>query len=78
MRIKKTLLGLVAIVVVVAAVAGLTARDADGVKLDTVNVQLLGFNDYHGNLEPPAGGGGRIGSVDAGGVEYFATHIANL
>ena len=26
-----------------------------------VDVQILGLNDFHGNLEPPAGSGGRIG-----------------
>jgi len=70
-----TLAAATAVALFVGAIA---TGDAEGQKLDTVNVQLLGFNDYHGNLEPPAGGGGRIGSVDAGGVEYFATHIANL
>jgi len=48
-----------------------------------VEVQILGFNDFHGNLEPPAGGGGQITlpdmtKVNAGGVAYFATHIAAL
>jgi 5'-nucleotidase len=43
-----------------------------------VDVQLLAINDFHGNLDPPAGSSGRIGSVDAGGVEYLATHIAQL
>ncbi len=45
---------------------------------DTVTVQILALNDFHGNLEPPAGSSGRIGSINAGGVEYLATHIANL
>jgi 5'-nucleotidase len=44
----------------------------------TVNVQLLALNDFHGNLMPPAGSSGRVGSIDAGGVEYLATHISNL
>jgi 2',3'-cyclic-nucleotide 2'-phosphodiesterase (5'-nucleotidase family) len=55
-------------------------------------IQLLSFNDLHGNLEPPAGSGGRITTgytestttppaavpttVDAGGTEYLATHLA--
>jgi 5'-nucleotidase len=43
-----------------------------------VQVQLLSFNDFHGQLETPSGSGGRIGTVDAGGAEYFATHIRNL
>ncbi|MFI6022045.1 bifunctional metallophosphatase/5'-nucleotidase [Streptomyces sp. NPDC051287] len=48
------------------------------------DVQLLSFNDLHGNLEPPSGSSGRVSeqqadgttkTVDAGGVEYLATHL---
>ncbi|MGX1029648.1 bifunctional metallophosphatase/5'-nucleotidase [Streptomyces sp. SAI-097] len=48
------------------------------------DVQLLSFNDLHGNLEPPTGSSGRVTEVqpdgttktiDAGGVEYLATHL---
>ena len=46
-------------------------------------VQLLATNDFHGNLKPPAGSSGRVTTgpgvtVDAGGAEYLATHIAAL
>jgi 5'-nucleotidase len=41
-------------------------------------VQLLAFNDFHGGLEPAAGGTGRIANTDAGGIEYLATHLARL
>jgi 5'-nucleotidase len=50
----------------------------------TVDVQLLSFNDLHGNLEPPAGSAGNVSeiqhdgtvkSVPAGGVEYLATSL---
>ena len=44
----------------------------------TVNVQILALNDFHGNLLPPSGSSGRVGSINAGGVEYLATHISNL
>jgi len=44
----------------------------------TVNVQLLAFNDFHGNIEPPSGSSGRIGTLDAGGAEFFHTHLARL
>jgi 5'-nucleotidase len=44
----------------------------------TVKIQLLAINDFHGNLEPPAGSSGRIGTVTAGGAEYLATHIRRL
>jgi 2',3'-cyclic-nucleotide 2'-phosphodiesterase (5'-nucleotidase family) len=54
-------------------------------------IQLLSFNDFHGNLEPPSGSSGRnvvdhkidpaTGkpvdvTEDAGGAEYLATHLA--
>jgi len=47
------------------------------------NVQLLAINDFHGNLQPPSGSSGRIATgptttVDAGGVEYLATHMNTL
>ncbi|MFF8592244.1 bifunctional metallophosphatase/5'-nucleotidase [Streptomyces sp. NPDC015220] len=50
----------------------------------TVDVQLLSFNDFHGNLEPPAGSSGQVTEtqpdgttkkIDAGGVEYLATSL---
>src|SRR4051812_46694855 len=48
----------------------------------SVDVQLLGINHFHGQLEPGPGSGGRIGSatdnVPAGGAEYLATHIREL
>ena len=43
-----------------------------------VQVQLLAINDFHGNLAPPSGSSGRIGTVNAGGAEYLATHLAAL
>jgi 5'-nucleotidase len=49
-----------------------------------VDVQLLGINDFHGNLEPPSGSGGRIlpapggTNVDAGGAAFLARHIREL
>ena len=44
----------------------------------TVEVQILALNDFHGNLLPPGGSAGRVGTIDAGGVEYLATHVNNL
>ncbi|WP_069816755.1 bifunctional metallophosphatase/5'-nucleotidase [Streptomyces sp. TP-A0874] len=50
----------------------------------TVDVQLLSFNDFHGNLEPPTGSSGQVTvehpdgtseQVDAGGVEYLASSL---
>ncbi len=41
-------------------------------------IQILSLNDFHGNLEPPSGSGGRIGTTLAGGAEYLATHVNAL
>jgi 5'-nucleotidase len=50
----------------------------------TVDLQLLAINDFHGNLEPPAGSSGRVTeleadgttkTIDAGGVEYLASSL---
>lgn len=50
----------------------------------TVDVQLLSFNDFHGNLEPPQGSSGTVEEIQpdgskkkipAGGVEYLAQSL---
>jgi 5'-nucleotidase len=75
------------IALVVGSLVGLTAGpvpaavsndEPDGAQAATVDVQLLATNDFHGNLEPPAGSSGRIGTISAGGAQYLATHIAAL
>jgi 5'-nucleotidase len=47
-----------------------------------VEVQILGLNDFHGNLQPPTGSSGRVpvsgGTVDAGGAAYLATQVKTL
>ncbi|MFD7321817.1 bifunctional metallophosphatase/5'-nucleotidase [Streptomyces sp. NPDC059875] len=59
-------------------------KDSGGGHGRYVDVQLLSFNDLHGNLEPPTGSSGRVThtnedgttrTIDAGGVEYLATHL---
>ncbi|MEU9243880.1 bifunctional metallophosphatase/5'-nucleotidase [Streptomyces sp. NPDC048385] len=72
----------------VAALAGALPADAHSGKgrgpSRYQDVQLLSFNDLHGNLEPPSGSSGRVTetqadgttkNIDAGGVEYLATHL---
>ncbi|MFJ5686195.1 bifunctional metallophosphatase/5'-nucleotidase [Streptomyces sp. NPDC093099] len=53
-------------------------------KPSTVDVQLLSFNDLHGNLEAPAGSAGTVTekqadgttkAIPAGGIEYLATSL---
>ncbi|MBT2364890.1 bifunctional metallophosphatase/5'-nucleotidase [Streptomyces sp. ISL-10] len=73
-----------------ALVAALPAGATDGDRQGsghhprTVDVQLLSFNDLHGNLEPPAGSAGAVSekqadgtvrTIPAGGVEYLATSL---
>lgn len=72
-RARQTLRGLLA-AVTLAGLWSVSAGSAPAV----VEVQILALNDFHGNLEPPAGSNGRIGSVTAGGVEFLARHIAQL
>jgi 5'-nucleotidase len=40
--------------------------------------RILGFNDFHGNLEPPTGSGGLVNGNPAGGAEYLATQVKKL
>ncbi|MCT9934750.1 bifunctional metallophosphatase/5'-nucleotidase [Planotetraspora sp. A-T 1434] len=73
-----------------ACLAALTAGPASATPVvqhakgpKPVPVRLLSINDFHGNLEPPTGSGGRIvdetgKTVDAGGAAYLATHIKQL
>ncbi|MEN8654768.1 bifunctional metallophosphatase/5'-nucleotidase [Streptomyces sp. 21So2-11] len=71
-----------------ALVAAMPAGAQDGGRQHkpsrTVDVQLLSFNDLHGNLEPPAGSAGTVNetqpdgttkAIPAGGVEYLATSL---
>jgi 5'-nucleotidase len=75
------------LVVLLAGLLMTLAPAAFAAQPDT-KVQLLAINDFHGNIQPPSGSGGRIQvgvtatgapiNVDAGGVQYLATHIKEL
>jgi 5'-nucleotidase len=69
-----TLLFALALLAPVAATAAKPPNTPPG----DVNVQLLAINDFHGNLQPPAGSSGRVGATLAGGVEYLATKVKAL
>ena len=76
-------LALVALLLGLLAVAAPSTFAAGPKKDNDTHVQLLAINDFHGNLEPPAGSSGRIATsptvnVDAGGAEYLATHLKTL
>lgn len=58
------------------------AGQEPGCEPGKVTVQLIAFNDFHGQLEPPAGKPGEVqtesGPVPAGGVESMATWVETL
>lgn len=71
--VRKSMLLVVFLVLLALTIASVSAAPPG-----TVDVQILAINDFHGNLEPPTGSSGRIGTVDAGGVAYLATYIDQL
>jgi 5'-nucleotidase len=79
-RIRRMLLAIAALAIVVAAAVLPTASaqrsDPPG---QLVQVQLLGFNDYHGFLETDSlPGPGDIGGAPAGGGEYLSAKLKEL
>ena len=77
----------VAIAAAALATVAMTATPASATSSPrpdpTTDVRLIGINDLHGNLEPPAGSSGRVTltngtTVDAGGAAYLATHVKQL
>ncbi|MEU3738207.1 bifunctional metallophosphatase/5'-nucleotidase [Streptomyces sp. NPDC032198] len=88
-RVLAAAAGLATIGALAAALPASAGQDTAGGasaagKKRTVDVQLLSFNDFHGNLQPPAGSSGQVtekqpdGSekkIDAGGAEYLATSL---
>ena len=78
MRIRLSL----ALMLSLAACAGPVALDRGS---EPVRVKVIGFNDFHGNLEPPqqavaasVDGGGAVVNVPAGGGAYFASAVRQL
>jgi 5'-nucleotidase len=79
----RALTKLTAVAVAALTCAGLTAGQAAAAPSATTDVRLITFNDFHGNLQPPAGSSGRVTlpdgtTVNAGGAAYLATHIKQL
>ena len=64
---------------IIIDVPGLRDRDRRKPRR-SVDVQVIGLNDFHGNLDPPGGQIARPDGtrVDAGGVEFLATHVDRL
>lgn len=62
---------------------GLAGSPATAAPSTTTDIRLITLNDFHGNLQPPAGSSGRVTladgtTVDAGGAVYLATHLKQL
>ncbi|MEV4721682.1 bifunctional metallophosphatase/5'-nucleotidase [Micromonospora noduli] len=74
---RRAAVGLTALAVAAFGAVATSPEQADaGPK--PVDVTLLALNDFHGNLEPPTGSSGTIAGQTAGGVEFLATHLAEL
>src|SRR5262245_46725465 len=90
---RRGMAGVTALFVVALVMAApVAAKKPASTPPGTVDVQLLAINDFHGNLQPPSGSGGRIGSalndaaciaspatcVLAGGLAYLADDVKDL
>ncbi|WP_106402354.1 bifunctional metallophosphatase/5'-nucleotidase [Actinocorallia populi] len=78
---KAALAGALTTAMLAVAAQGVTAAPPDRGK--SVPVRLLALNDFHGNLEPPAGSSGRMvdengATVEAGGAAYIAAWMKRM
>ncbi|MCX4788230.1 bifunctional metallophosphatase/5'-nucleotidase [Streptomyces sp. NBC_01221] len=83
-RVLAAAAGLATVGALVAAMPASAQGNGQHKPANTVDVQLLSFNDLHGNLEPPAGSAGTVNetqpdgttkAIPAGGVEYLASSL---
>ncbi len=72
---RKTLLAVAALAVAIAVVPAAGAKGDPSPRAaenaQTTEIQILGLNDFHGALQPPAGSAGRLGpsgTPEFGGV----------
>lgn len=88
-RVLVAAAGLATVAALVAAMPAIATESGSGEGHGrhgpgTVDVQLLSFNDLHGNLEAPVGSAGAVTekqadgttkAIPAGGIEYLATSL---
>src|SRR5262245_41030563 len=65
-------------IAIIAIVIKTISIELSGGAAPVVEVQVIGFNDFHGNLRPPTGRSGQVDGVDAGGAAYLATWLKKL
>ena len=58
-RLRTRLLGGVAVEPAPSPGIAATSGTSEAANGPTLDIQILSFNDFHGNLEPPAGSSGR-------------------
>ena len=80
---RTAVLAAATVAVGVAVAAPATAAPGHNAAPNTTTVRLIGLNDFHGNLQPPAGSSGRVAlsdgtMVDAGGAAFVASHVRQL
>ncbi len=80
---RTAVLAAATVAVGVAVAAPATAAPGHHAAPATTTVRLIGLNDFHGNLQPPAGSSGRVTlsdgtTVDAGGAAFLAAHVRQL
>ena len=77
-------MAIVSVLLALAACGGVERGDKPAEQSAVVSVRLIGFNDFHGNLEPPGisinapGANGSPVPVPAGGAAHFASAIASM
>ncbi len=69
--------------VTTVGLGGLAVTPALARPVTTTDLRVIAINDFHGNLQPPAGSSGRVvlpdgSTVDAGGAAFLATHVKEL
>lgn len=82
-RTAARLAALAAVALAATGLASTSVATAAPAAPKTADLRLIAFNDFHGNLVPPAGSSGRVTlpngtTVDAGGAAYMATHVKAL
>jgi len=79
-HVRLTFVALVAVAATLVLASGAISKSPPPIIQhgSEVEVQLLALNDFHGNIQPPSGSSGRVGTVTAGGAEYLATHVRTL